>query len=234
MQSEYVERLFHAAGADYYSAKVCTALLTEQPYGEIFKLVPTYGSYNQERWHTVVNIHQMVVVWSPAVAHEWLVIAAKPFFTPVVGCAYAKGSFLGFLKAGIWLDKNCKGQTEFQEKLLWTLAGMVCSPTKLAIHEMNLATNGYDRALAEAIREYVFPSKETPDRAKQLESALTFIQQMGKDENFGPLDELFIERLCHGILSRRPSSQKIAATHFLLQNYSSLPTDCVNTELKYN
>jgi len=221
MQRESIERLIHAVGGDYYSAKVAAALLSEQKYEEVFKIVPSSGCYDPEQWGTIVEIHQMVVAWRPAAAHEWLEIATQPLFSEQMSSAYAyvKGSLLGLLKAGSWLDEQWKESTKFQEQLLLKLAEVICGPMKLQLHPRNLDLKGYGRQITEAIRAYVFPKKNISSRAEQLERMVAYIRQNGDDKKFSPLDQFMVERLCHGILARRPATQKIAAVHFLLSSY---------------
>ena len=231
MQQDSIERLGMAIGGDYYSSKVAAALLTERPYDEVFKIVPSSGCYDPERWGTMVQIHQMVIAWRPSSAHDWLTIATKPLLSNESDTAYAyvTGTILGLLKGGRWLDEHWQETTEFQKQLLLVLAQVVCGPAKLQLHPRNLDVHGYGRSLSEAIRTYVFPNKDIPGRSEQLERAVAYIRQHGEDKKFSALDQLIIERLCHGILARRPATQKIAAAHFILSSYGAQVTtepDC--------
>ena len=223
MQRESIERLIRAVVDNYYSAKVAAALVLEQKYEEVFKIVPSSACYNPERWDTIAQIHQMVVAWRPAVAHEWLEIATQPLFAEQMSCAYAyvKGSLLGLLKAGTWLDENWKESTKFQEQLLLKLAEVLCGPMKLQIHPWNLEVDSYGERITEAVRTYVFPQKNVIGRAEQLERMVAYIRQNGDDKKFSPLDHFMLEQLCHGILAQRPATQKIAAVHFLLSSYGA-------------
>jgi hypothetical protein len=222
MLTESRERVFRVIGGEYYNIRVLDALLDERPYAEAFKQVPTSGAFNPESWDTIAKIHQLVVVWRPQTAHEWLEVASQPLLVKephYAGEAYIKGSFLGLLEAGVWLDKEWAGPTHYQEALLLLLAKVMCGPVKL-LNKFNPANRDheeYGKQLSKTLKEFMFPSNDRqPTRAAQIIASFQYLRQHGNDDVFSTFDNFVIERLCHGLLAARPATAKIMALHYLL------------------
>lgn len=220
MQREQIERLAETLGGDYYSKQVAARLMGPDGafYQNMFiELVPKHASL--EEWGTIPKIHQMVVTWDPSGAHNWLAIATQPLLVSKAmdtAYSYVKGSLLGLLQAGIWLDENWQEVTPYQCQLLLTLAKIICGPLKLQLHEQNIDANGYGKRLIEALTVYAFPAKTIPGRETELAHAVKYVHSHYEEDKLSPLDRFIIDQLCHGILARKPLVQRVAAANFLL------------------
>lgn len=225
-EKQAVERLVGVIGDnDYYTKEVATALLLNQPYEQVFELVPGRASFNAQGWSTISRIHEMVVAFKPHLAHRWLNIAAQPLLSSESNrcSAYVRGSILGFLGGGTWIDENWKLEPlEYSEKLPLMLARILCGPAKLDLEPLEQDAKLYRNELCEAMRAYFFPHKTIDGRDRQVAEAVAYICEHGRPENFGYLDELIIERLCHGVLASRSAREKVVGIHLLLKKFAPI------------
>ena len=212
MQENGVNRVLVGLGGGYYSANVVRALLEGASYEQAFEQVPYHGSLHPDSYGLIVKIHELVVMFSPSNAWLWLDVATKRLVNSTTNLPYTAGTFLGLVKAGIWLDEKWPGFTNFQDNLLMALARAICNPDK-PLFGCDFEKSDCGRELSGAMSTYFFPSDlvKKQSRAREVHGAMRYIVDHGNDEKFGSIDRFVISRMAHGLLARMSPMEAIRA-----------------------
>lgn len=232
MNAERLECLLRAGCHDYYMAKVLTALISDRPYEEALKHIPTHGAYHVEGWETIASIHETVLTIAPESAYEWMTLAKVPLLEDKhVGYAYYTGTIHGFLKTAIARDTDRSSTppetptaSQFDTQLPTVIAEIICAPVKMDMRYGSPQLNErVKRVLTESLRRYFFPERPTDVQRERAAEVIRHLHQKGSalESNLGPFDIFLIDRLCHGVLSRRSNTEKIAAIHHLLVTFGN-------------